>query len=232
MPASGSTAMQQDAQQDAQQDVQEDDLEDDLRLRPRPFPNLISTVLLDRPVSVPGGRVNRRAPRGSADEARILSSGRALPKPQVARAFAPPAMGPMVCPIALDHEQEAAHQGGELRLPSPLRAIGLSRPPRSAPRGRGRWLPVRCGPARPPFPRCRLRPGCGLEGRPGRNAGAEAGRTGLAAWSSLCPGVVPGNGRRGLSTLAATPAGGPGASALTTVGVAVSANSGKPASRK
>ena len=87
---------------------------------------------------------------------------------------------------------------------SPLRsARRFSRRARSAPRGRGRWLP--CAAARRgPLALVAGSGLAGLEGRPGRNAGADAGRTGLAAWSFLSLGS-PGNGRCGLSTLAATP---------------------------
>ncbi len=72
----------------------------------------------------------------------------------------------------------------------------------------------------------------GLGGRPGRKAGAEAGRIGRAPGSFLCTGAGRVTGRRGLSILATAPAGGLIGSALMAGGAAGSANSGKPASRK
>ena len=105
-----------------QQDDLEDDQEDDRGLRPGPFPNLISTLLLDwAEVSAVGGRVHRRAPLGSADETRIQPSGQAAPRPQVGRVFAPPATRPVVYSMALDQRGKAAHRAGELQPPGLLR---------------------------------------------------------------------------------------------------------------
>jgi hypothetical protein len=120
--------------------------------------------------------------------------------------------------------------GGKLRPGGPEGCLPGREPPVAAGRPAGRRGPVHS---------VRAEEGAApdLGGAPGRGANGagfagrpegEAGRIGLAGRSVL----GAGNGRRGVSTLAMTPAAGTRGSVLAAGGATSSANSGKPPSRK